>query len=87
MSDNVVVNKFLEEVVIKVALVTLIAMVCLHAQAEEKTCTVKGMTCDGCVGIVKEKVCSGSEYSTCEVEIGKIHVVTKDARRKWMKRR
>lgn len=59
----------------------------LQSGAEEKTCTVKGMHCQGCTEMVTGKVCGeGEVYSTCDVkvtdvkkEIGQVHLVTKDA--------
>jgi hypothetical protein len=68
----------------KAVLVFIIAMVCLPALAEEKTCALKGMDCQGCVDTVKEKVCNDS-YAVCDVKIknpakkmGELHVSTKD---------
>lgn len=61
-----------------------IALLALGAQAEESTCTVKGMSCESCVSKVQEKVCSGDKFATCEVKYdsktktGMIHIVTKD---------
>jgi cation transport ATPase len=56
------------------------------AQAEEKTCAVKGMHCEACTESVQAKVCEEGKYSQCEVkitdgkkEMGQIHMVTKDA--------
>jgi copper chaperone CopZ len=69
---------------VKAVLVVLVAMVCLPAFSEEKTCTVKGMTCANCVDTVKEKVCNPN-FSVCDVtlnkkaKMGEIHVMTKDA--------
>ena len=52
------------------------------AFADEKTCTVKGMHCDACTDMVKEKVCNDT-YEVCDVtlknKVGKIHLKTKDA--------
>lgn len=59
----------------------------LNAFAEEKTCVVKGMHCQGCQEMVEGKVCDESKYSTCSVKVtdmkkqtGEIHLVTKDAK-------
>lgn len=59
------------------------------AVAEEKTCTVKGMHCQGCTEMVEGKVCDETKYSTCSVkitdakkEMGEIHLVTKDTKAK-----
>ena len=59
-------------------------MIAIGAQAEESTCTIKGMSCESCVSNVQEKVCTGDKFSTCEVKYdsktktGMIHIVTKD---------
>lgn len=62
-----------------------LAFVALSAQAEDKTCSVQGMHCQGCTEMVQDKVCDESKYSTCSVKIldadkqtGEIHIVTKD---------
>ena len=59
------------------------------AHAEDKTCAVSGMHCQGCQEMVEGKVCDESKYSTCTVKItdakkqmGEIHVITKDAKAK-----
>ncbi len=59
------------------------------AFAEEKTCVVKGMHCQGCQEMVEGKVCDESKYSTCTVKVtdmkkqtGEIHLVTKDEKAK-----
>lgn len=59
------------------------------AFAEDKTCVVKGMHCEGCTEMVQGKVCEEGKYSTCEIkitdeakELGQIHVVTKDEKAK-----
>lgn len=61
----------------------------LPAQAEEKTCEVSGMHCQGCQEMVEGKVCDESKYSTCTVKItdakkqaGEVHLVTKDVKAK-----
>ncbi len=58
----------------------------LQATAEETTCAVKGMHCQGCTEMVEGKVCDEAKYSTCTVKVldakkqtGEIHLVTKDA--------
>lgn len=55
------------------------------AFAEETSCTVKGMHCEGCVEMVQGKVCDEAKYSICEVKVtdekkkvGMIRLVTKD---------
>lgn len=58
----------------------------VSALGEDKTCTVVGPHCEGCVSSVKERVCTeGSVYSTCEgkivdeeKKIGEFRFVTKD---------
>lgn len=57
-----------------------------HAFADEKTCTVDGPHCKGCMEMIEGKVCDDKVYSKCEVKIldedkkiGQIYVVTKDA--------
>lgn len=57
----------------------------LQAFAEDKTCAVTGMHCQGCTEMVEGKVCDESKYSTCTVKItdakkkaGEIHFVTKE---------
>ena len=57
--------------------------------AEDKTCSVSGMHCQGCQEMVEGKVCDESKYSTCTVkiidakkEMGEIRLVTKDAKAK-----
>lgn len=69
----------------KALFIAAVAALSVSAFAEEKTCTVKGMHCQGCVDMVKEKVCSG-DYATCDVsvadekkKIGKITLTTKAA--------
>lgn len=60
-------------------LVVLLAFLCGgYVFAEDKTCAVKGMHCEDCVSAVQNKVCNDT-YSTCDVKIGKVHLVTKDA--------
>lgn len=46
------------------------------ARADERVCTLKGMVCQGCVDIVKDKIC-GDKYSTCEISVNKAHLVTR----------
>lgn len=50
--------------------------------AEEKNCTVKGMHCDACKDMVKDRVCNDT-YEVCDVSLkdkkGMIHLKTKDA--------
>lgn len=68
----------------KTVLLVLISLVCLPVLAEEKTCTVNGMECEGCVGMVQEKLCTPENgLTTCEVsvvdknkKIGQLHLVT-----------
>lgn len=68
----------------KTLLLGVIAAFTMGAQAEDSTCAVKGMTCDSCAATVKEKVCAGDKWATCDVtydaksKMGMIHVVTKD---------
>lgn len=58
--------------------------------AEEKNCTVKGMHCEACVEMVKDRLCENAEYAVCDVKIkegskpkvGLLHIVTKDAKAK-----
>lgn len=65
--------------------VLIAAMLGFMAHADEKTCTVKGMHCQGCTESVHGKLCDEAKYSKCEVnildekkEIGQVHMVTKD---------
>lgn len=55
------------------------------AQAEEKNCAVKGMHCEACITMVKEKVCS-DKFEVCDVTMkgkdGQLHLKTKDAKTK-----
>lgn len=55
------------------------------AQAEEKSCAVKGMHCEACITMVKEKVCT-DKFEVCDVTMsgknGKLHLKTKDAKAK-----
>ena len=48
---------------------------------EEMNCTVKGMHCDACVTMVKEKICNDT-FAVCDVTMknkkGLIHIKTKD---------
>lgn len=68
----------------KTLLLVVLTACAVSAQAEDSTCTVKGMTCDSCAATVKEKVCTGDKWATCDVtydaktKTGMIHVVTKD---------
>ncbi len=56
------------------------------AFAEEKKCTVKGMHCEACVDMVKDRLCEGKGYDVCDVtikkdskpKVGTIHIKTKD---------
>jgi hypothetical protein len=61
------------------------------AQAEEKSCNVKGMHCEACTDMVKDRVCN-DQFSVCDVtvksdgkskdkkaKIGVMHLKTKDA--------
>ena len=65
----------------------LFAMLSLgsFAYAEDKTCLVSGMHCEGCTQMVEGKLCDESKYSTCSVkitnekkELGEVRLVTKD---------
>lgn len=61
------------------------------AHAEEKNCNVKGMHCEACTDMVKDRVCN-DQFSVCDVtvkadgkgkdkksKIGVVHLKTKDA--------
>ena len=50
-------------------LILVAAFMGFMAHAEVKTCTVKGMHCQGCAEGVEGKVCDESKYSTCTVTI------------------
>lgn len=72
----------------KLILIVGLALVAGYASAEEKNCTVKGMHCEACVDMVKDRICEGqSAYETCEVtikkgskpKVGILHIKTKDA--------
>jgi len=70
----------------KLAFVILSFALASFAHAEEKNCTVKGMHCEACVDMVKDKVCNDS-YATCDVtlkkaKVGALHIKTKDANAK-----
>lgn len=67
----------------KLVLVILLAgLAPVFGFAEEKNCTVKGMHCDACTDMVKDKVCNDT-YEVCDVtmknKVGTIHIKTKDA--------
>jgi hypothetical protein len=70
---------------IMIVVVGLMSSIWIGAvSAEEKTCTVKGMHCNGCTEMVTGKICDENKYEKCEVkildskkEIGEIHLVTK----------
>lgn len=63
------------------------------AFAEEKTCTVKGMHCEACQDMVKDRVCEGKGYEVCDIKLpdkaknkenkmGALHIKTKDKKEK-----
>lgn len=54
----------------------LIALVMGTGWAEEKTCTVKGMHCEACVDMIKDRLCT-DQFDKCDVSVGKIHLKTK----------
>lgn len=41
------------------------------AFAEEKNCTVKGMHCEACQDMVKDRLCEGKGFEVCEVKLPK----------------
>lgn len=51
-----------------------VLLAALMTQAETKTYTVEGMTCGGCVGMVKANVCKIPGLDACKVEVGKVVV-------------
>lgn len=65
---------------------TVIGIASSPAWADEKNCTVKGMHCEACVEMVKDRVCENKDYEICEVKIkegskpkmGLLHIKTKD---------
>ncbi len=67
----------------KLGLVILLAgLAPVFGFSEEKNCTVKGMHCDACTEMVKDKVCNDT-FEVCDVTVkgkqGMIHIKTKDA--------
>ncbi len=70
-----------------VVFVTLV-LVGFMASAEEKNCTVKGMHCEACVEMVKDRVCENKDFEVCDVKIkegskpktGLLHIKTKDTK-------
>ncbi len=70
--------------------ILLLAILFSPAWAEEKNCTVKGMHCEACVEMVKDRVCENKDFSVCDVKIkegskptvGILHIVTKDQKSK-----
>lgn len=67
----------------KMLLVAALVTLAPHfASAEEKECGVKGMHCDACKDMVKDRVCNDS-YEVCDVTLkgkkGVLHLKTKDA--------
>jgi cation transport ATPase len=63
----------------KMAMLVLVSSLAFVAHADEKTCAVKGMHCEACAEMVQGKVCEEGKYSTCDVKVGQIHLITKDA--------
>lgn len=71
--------------------VSLLGLFSFTAFAEEKKCEVKGMHCEACADMVKDRVCEGKDYEVCDVQapmagkdkkkanFGKLHIKTKDA--------
>jgi hypothetical protein len=71
----------------KFAFVILSLVLAGAAHAEEKNCAVKGMHCDACTEMVKDKVCNDT-MAVCDVTVkdgkgkakmGNIHIKTKEA--------
>ena len=66
----------------KIVIATLLFAAPFFATAEEKNCSVKGMHCEACISMVKDKVCNDS-YEVCDVTLkgksGMVHLKTKDA--------
>lgn len=71
----------------KLLILAAAIVVSAPALAEEKNCTVKGMHCEACVEMVKDRVCEGKDYAECDVKIkegskpkvGLLHIKTKEA--------
>lgn len=67
----------------KLGIVLILAgLVPALGSAEEKDCSVKGMHCEACIDMVRDKVCN-DQYEVCTVTLkdkkGVIHIKTKDA--------
>lgn len=68
----------------------MFSMLAVPALAEEKKCTVKGMHCEACVEMVRDRLCENKDYASCEVSIkegskpkvGLLHIKTKDDKTK-----
>lgn len=68
-------------------IIGLVAMVLLFvgsAHAETKTLKLGKVHCQDCVSTLKEKICTGADYETCDVkliskkkEIGRLEIATK----------
>lgn len=61
----------------KTTIIAFLAAFSFFATAEEKNCSVKGMHCEACVTMVKEKLCN-DKFEVCEVTMGKVHLKTKE---------
>lgn len=62
----------------KMTIIAFLATFSFFAAAEEKNCSVKGMHCEACVTMVKEKLCD-DKFEVCDVTMGKVHLKTKEA--------
>lgn len=74
----------------KTIILVLLSVAASSAWSEEKNCTVKGMHCEACVEMVKDRLCENQDYAVCDVKIkegskpkvGLLHIVTKDSKAK-----
>jgi copper chaperone CopZ len=62
---------------LKKFLVLIFATFSITAFAETGVFTVEGMHCEACAKGISKKVCAANEYEKCEVEVGKMTVVSK----------
>lgn len=72
--------------ILKISLVSFVALFAFSAFAEKKTFTVKGMHCESCADSVRSALCKNPAYTSCKVkiknskkELGEVTLETKDA--------
>lgn len=61
----------------KTLVLALVAAASVSVMAEEKNCSVKGMHCQACVEMVKDRICNDT-FEVCDVTMGKVHLKTKE---------